>query len=295
VPATTDGLAMDLLERVLMRLGLAYRPASDFEGLQALYAAWCRTVPFDNVRKLIHVHNHDPDPLPGDDATDFFEAWLTYGTGGTCWAGNGALHALLVSLGFSAMRGVATMLVAPNLPPNHGTVLVECDGTRYVVDASILHSEPLRLDEHTPTAVDHPAWGVRCGKRDGHWSIRWRPLHLPEGLDCRIDHLHATRERFRAQHEQTRPWSPFNYELAVRVIRGDTVVGAAFGQRVELDAAGGVSQQRLDVDGRLRLLVDELGMQEEIAQRLPPDMPTPPPPGSQAGRDVSAEGSCASA
>jgi hypothetical protein len=77
----TEELSIDLLERVLMRLGLSDRPAPTFDGLQTLYAAWCRKVPFDNVRKLIHIHNHDPGPLPGDDATDFFEAWLTYGTG----------------------------------------------------------------------------------------------------------------------------------------------------------------------------------------------------------------------
>jgi hypothetical protein len=67
---------------------------------------------------------------------------------------------LLVSLGFNASRGMGTMLVAPNVPPNHGAVLVVCDEARYVVDASILHSEPLRLDTSTLTRVTHPAWGV---------------------------------------------------------------------------------------------------------------------------------------
>src|ERR671930_2797359 len=85
----TEELSIDLLERVLMKLGLSNRPAPTLDGLQTLYAAWCRKVPFDNVRKLIHLYNHDPGPLPGDDATDFFNAWLTYGTGGTCWAGHG--------------------------------------------------------------------------------------------------------------------------------------------------------------------------------------------------------------
>ena len=177
-----EALSIDLLERVLTKLGLSDRPAPTLDGLQTLYAAWCRKVPFDNVRKLIHIHNHDPGPLPGDDATDFFEAWLTYGTGATCWAGNGALYTLLVSLGFHASRGMGTMLVAPHIPPNHGTVLVACDETRYVVDASILHGEPLRLDTDTPTGVTHPAWGVQCSMRDTHWYIRWRPVHMPDGL-----------------------------------------------------------------------------------------------------------------
>lgn len=283
----TEALSIDLLERVLMRLGLSDRPAPTLDGLQTLYAAWCRTVPFDNVCKLIHIHHHDPAPLPGDDPTDFFEAWLAYGTGGTCWAGNGALYALLVSLGFSACRGMGTMLVAPDLPPNHGTVLVVCDGTRYVVDASILHGEPLRLNMTTPTGVSHPAWGVQCRLRQGHWHIHWRPVHMPNGLDCRLDHLEVTRETFRQRHEQTRPWSPFNYALYARLICGDAVLGTASGQRVELNGAGGVIHKRLAGDDRIRFLVDELGMQEAIVHQLPLDTPTPPPPWSQTGRDVS--------
>jgi arylamine N-acetyltransferase len=283
----TEELSIDLLERVLMRLGLSTRPAPTLEGLHTLYTAWCRKVPFDNVRKLIHIHNNDPGPLPGDDATDFFDAWLTYGTGGTCWAGNGALHTLLVSLGFHASRGMGTMLVAPNVPPNHGTVLVASDETRYVVDASILHSEPLRLDASTATGVTHPAWGVQCRRREGHWYIRWRPVHMPDGFDCRLDHLQVTRETFRKQHEQTRPWSPFNYELYARLLCGEAVVGTTGGQRVELNSAGGVVRTRLEGDDRLRLLVDELGMQEEIVQQLPPDTPTPPPPWSRTARNAS--------
>ena len=280
----TEGLAMDLLEQVLSRLGLSDYPAPTLDGLQTLYAAWCRKVPFDNVRKLIHIHRHEPGPLAGDDATDFFAAWLTYGTGGTCWAGNGALYTLLVSLGFDACRGMGTMLVAPHIPPNHGTVLVTCDETRYVVDASILHSEPLPLARYMPTGVTHPAWGVQCSMRAGHWYIRWRPVHMPDGLDCRLDHLHVTRETFREHHEHTRAWSPFNYELYARAIRGETVVGVVHGQRVAFDSAGSVSHTLLGGDDRLRVLVDELGMHEEIIQQLPLDTPTPPPPWSQTAQ-----------
>jgi hypothetical protein len=149
----TEELAIDLLERVLMRLGLSNRPAPTLDGLQTLYAAWCRKVPFD--------------------------------------------------------------------------------------------------------------------------------------LDCRLDHLYVTRETFQERHEQTRPWSPFNYELYARLICGDAVVGTTGGQRVELSSAGDVIHKRLEGDDRIRLLVDELGMKEEIVQRLPFDTPTPPPPWSRTARNAS--------
>jgi N-hydroxyarylamine O-acetyltransferase len=284
----TEALSMDVLERVLSRLELAERPAPTLDGLQTLYAAWCRKVPFDNVRKLIHLHSHAPGPLPGDDPSEFLEAWLTYGTGGTCWAGNGALHAVLVSLGFDAIRGMGTMHAAPEAPSTHGTVLVTW-GTWYVVDASIMHGAPLPLHESEPTGVTHPVWGVHCTKRDGTWFIRWRPLHQPEGIDCRLQYLHVSRETFRARHEQSRAWSPFNYAVYARTIRGETMVGVAHGQRVAFDSAGGVSHTPMNGDDRLRVFVDELGMHEGIVQQLPPDAPTPPPPWSRTAQEAAVD------
>ena len=85
----------------------------DLTGLRAVYAAWCEAVSFDNVLKLIHIGEGRPGPLPGWTADDFFESWLACGAGGTCWAGNGALHDLLAALGFEVERAVATMLSSP--------------------------------------------------------------------------------------------------------------------------------------------------------------------------------------
>jgi N-hydroxyarylamine O-acetyltransferase len=159
------GLDRDLVERVLERLGFASAPGPDRAGLAAVYAAWCRRVPFDNVRKRLHVAAKDPSRLPGDDPPEFLAAWLAWGTGGTCWAGNGALCELLRALGFDAERGVATMMALPDLPPNHGTVFVSLDGARWMVDASILFAEPLapphphdepRPYPHPPTPTTPP-------------------------------------------------------------------------------------------------------------------------------------------
>jgi N-hydroxyarylamine O-acetyltransferase len=234
------------------------------------------------VRKLIHVRAGDPGPLPGDTPDDHFDAWLAHGAGGTCWAGNGALHALLRAVGFDAVRGLATMLVAPDLPPNHGSVAVRLEGRLHLVDASILHGEPLRLEKEQATEVAHPAWGVRCTPEGERWRIRWRPLHLPDGLDCRIESLGASAEEFHALHEATRAWSPFNFQLSARLLRGDTVVGVGLGRRGEIDAEGRMHQAPLDGAERDRHLTDTLGMSAEIVAALPPDVPTPPPPGSRS-------------
>lgn len=279
---SADTLAPELLERVLARLGLPGQPAPTLDGLRLLYAAWCQRVPFDNLRKLIHLRRGDAGLLPGSHAQDFFESWLRDGTGATCWAGNGALHALLHTLGFAAVRGYATMLVAPDIPPNHATVVVDCEGRSYLVDASILHGEPLALSATQTTHVAHPAWGVETQLKDGLQVIRWRPIHMPQGLDCRIDRIGVGSEVFLDFHERSRPWSPFNYQLYARVNRGDTVVGAGFGERFVFDAQGGVQRRPLEAAERLRFLVEDIGIREELAAQVPDDVPTPPPPGSKS-------------
>ena len=272
--AQIEVLSATLAGQVVERLGLEAFPPPDFGGLRTLYSMWCRRVPMDNVRKRIHLHHLHTGPLPGDDATEFFEAWLRHGTGGTCWSANGALHALLQTLNFDAARGVGTMLVAPDVPPNHGSVAVRIDGARYLVDASMLHNEPLLLAP-MPTAIEHPAWGVRCENRDGKWHVRWRPLNMPDGMDCRIEHLGASRAEFAERHERTRTRSGFNHALYVRLIRGDSMVGIANGERVAIDRGGVVHRTPLVDDDRIRFLVDEAGLSEEIARKLPADLPPP--------------------
>lgn len=268
----------------MARLGFERNPEPDLAGLRAVYAAWCRSVPFDNVRKLIHLRTANGQPLPGSTPEDFLEAWLKFGTGGTCWSGAGALRALLASLGFDASRGIATMLAAPNLPPNHGTVRVTLNGEDYLVDSSMLYGEPLRLRADKETIVEHPAWGVRCAPKDGRWHIDWRPLHKLDGFQCRLERFGATAEEYHRAYDSTRGWGPFNYEVTARLNRDDQVVGTSFGHAVTLKSDGSVDRRPISQAERVKILIEEIGMSEEIVAKLPEDVPTPPPPGSRTAQ-----------
>lgn len=276
----------ELFENVLLRLGFSQRPTPTLDGLCALYGAWCQRVPFDNVRKLIHVRAGENGPLPGSTPRDFFEAWLRHGTGGTCWSGAGAFHALATSLGFAAERAIATMLVYPDLPPNHGSVRVTLDGKHYLVDCSMLHGEPiLLLDDCAETRVDHPAWGARCVSRDGRFHVTWRPLNYLQGLTCRFESFGAIAAEYEQRYEATRGWSPFNYQVVARGNLGDEVTGVAFGHGVTLHADGTTSDELVDHQESQRRLIELLGMSEEIVSQLPVDVPTPPPPGSRTAME----------
>jgi len=252
-------------------------PVPDLAGLRAVYAAWCGAVSFDNVLKLIHVTEGRSGPLPGSTADGFFEAWLEHGAGGTCWAGNGALHDLLEALGFDVARALATMLPSADVRgPNHGSVIVAADGERWIVDASILSGEPMLI----PTPGESAAAGPlpRLEWLDGCPAVAWRSLNAPGGFPCRIDRIGADAGEWDALHQRTGTWSPFNYQLNVRVLRGDASLGISAGQRFTFDPDGSLSASELDRDGRVRFLVEEIGLSEEIAQQVPDDRPVPPRP-----------------
>jgi threonine synthase len=96
----------------------------------------------------------------------------------------------------------------------------------------MLFAAPLALASDRTTAVDHPAGGVRGEHRDGRWHVRWRPLHNPGGIDCRIEALQATPGDFACFHEDTRGWSPFNYQVYLR--RNHGAAAAAYAARAGL-------------------------------------------------------------
>ncbi len=261
---------------VLERLEID-RPTVDLAGLGTVYTAWCGAVPFDNVLKMIHTTAGRPGPLPGSTAEDFFGAWLAHGVGGTCWAGNGALRNLLEALGFDVAGAIATMLSSPDVRhPNHGSVVVALDGERWIVDASILSRDPIRI----PRAVESGGTGPlpRFEWLDGSPAVVWRTLNAPAGFRCRIERIGAGVAEWDTLHQRTGAWSPFNYQLNVRLVRGDASVGVSDGQRFAFDPSGSLSASRLDHDERLRFLVEEIGISEEIAVQVPDDRDVPPRP-----------------
>jgi len=172
------------------------------------------------------------------------------------------------------------MLVAPDIPPNHGTVVVDVAEGRFIVDASILHHEPLPLGD-TPATIDHFAWGVRTFTDDtGRTRIRWYPFHTPDGMDCRIESIGASEGDFRELHEATRGWSAFNYSLCIRLVEGERLFGFWFGQYGERTAEGEQRFELVDEAERQRVLWEEVGFSPDHVAAIPADRPVPPPPGS---------------
>jgi N-hydroxyarylamine O-acetyltransferase len=103
-------------------------------------------------------------------------------------------------------------------------------------------------------------------------------------MDCRIERLDVSADVFRERHEATRPWSPFNYQVYARSVKGDSMLSLSYGERVEQTGDGRMLRTALDQAGRNRALIEEFGMSEEIVAQLPPDVPTPAPPWSKTAQ-----------
>jgi N-hydroxyarylamine O-acetyltransferase len=265
-------LSPDLTEAVLTKLGLSERPAPDRTGLDDIYAAWCRRVPFDNLVKRIHLVSGSSAPFPNGEPVPFFESWLAHGTGGTCWPSSAGLHALLVALGFDARRGSAAMYDNLSGPIHtHGTTLVHIDGVDYWADSSMLTNVALPLLRHEPTKYDDPVGPVWSEPVGNLWRVWWTSAANGEEIGCLLLDDDVSSEHYLARYEASRDMSPFNTAVYANRNTEDARVTVGVGKRFERRPSG-ITSAPLG-DDRNRVLVDEFGYSEEIVARLPADDP----------------------
>ena len=262
----------DLVEQVLQGMGFSRPPDIDFEGLSAVYGRWCRKVPFDNIQKRLFYAGGGEGPVPGHNSTDFFQKWLDYGTGGTCWANSHAMHDLLAALGFDVVRCAGTMLSSPDaVGPTHGTVIATLDNRRYLVDGSMLTERPVPVEEGVTLEAGHPAERIRVEHRESCWHVFWHSAHRPDGIWCRIERIDVPIAEFNEYHERTRTSSNFNASLYVRLNQPANTTTIAFGERVVVEAQGHLSRTALSGEERTQSLVEDFGIAEELAARVPAD------------------------
>lgn len=198
-------LTESAVDEVAERLGFAERPAPTAEGLAQVYSAWCRQVPFDNLRKLVALH-FDLPQIPGIEPADFFAAWQLTGAGATCWGSNNALHALLVGLGFDAQLTAASMF---DVDKNHGTTIVTIDGQRLIVDTALHGDVPAPMIAGETTVVSYFGYETTVRSDENGWLFDHPTPDPAFRIPCRIlgD---LTLETTVAANEKTRGWSPFN-------------------------------------------------------------------------------------
>lgn len=278
-PDDGPGLPEGLRDRVLRRLGLTRSPSPDLEGLGELYRAWCSHVPFDNVRKVIALA--DGRELPGRSAGDFFDAWLEWGAGGTCWPGSNALYELMRSLGFNVSRGVGSVRDSGAL--NHATNRVRLEGRTWLVDSSMLTIVPLPLSNEIHIGPDFFSAEVEP-EADTH--VIWVDFPpQPSPIPCRLQPEPISLAFHLESYERSREKSAFNRRLyARRNHPGEKRV--VVGNKRVSKTASGVDVRELAREELCLALRDDIGIHEDLIEEwvscggleLAFEEPPPPPP-----------------
>jgi hypothetical protein len=117
--------------------------------------------------------------------------------------------------------------------------------------------------------MPHFAW------LDDKPAVMWRMLRAPGGFPCRIDRIGAGADEWAALHQRTAAWSPFNYQLSVRLIRNGVTVGAEGGQRFASTRTASSRRHRSRIAHGSS---SRRSASESVARRVPPDRPVPPRP-----------------
>ncbi len=270
-------LAPELVERVLAKLGLHGRPVLDLAGLNTLYAAFCGNIPFDNIRKRVWFASDRTTPLPGGDPSDFFQNWLAHGTGGTCWPINGGMYALVHALGFEARRIAGEMIFEGSQPTNHGSVIVTIDGTDHLVDANIGSFKVLKLVLGIPASTGDGIHDISAVPIEAGFEVIWYPGHnrkepvpfRPERGHDPVDHAFFLTHYERSKSSQI---SPFNAALYISRRFPDSILTVGRNKKITVAADGGITTTQITDLGRKAVLIEELGISQEIVEALPPDV-----------------------
>ena len=293
-------LTPDLRDCVLEQLGLSTAPTPDLDGLRLVYGAWCASVNFDNVAKLVALRTAPSESLPGIDANEFFERWLAHGVGGTCWTSSNALFALISSLGFDARRIAGSMRDTGIV--SHGSVKVALGNIDWLVDSSMLTRVPLPLTESL-FANDEPVFAAEVEYVDGTHVV-WTDLPpSPTYMPCRLLVDPATYAFYVEKWEGSRDRSPFNQRLyALRNAGADRLVLSG-PKRIHKTPLG-TQTEELNASQVFESLRAEFGMSAAMLERFrdsgaletsleaPPGPPPAPitrkPPSQRAGSDMKA-------
>ena len=267
-------LSPALVERVLAKLGSARPPALDLAGLNALYAAICLRISFDNVQKRIWFASDRSKPATGGDPVEFFENWVNHGTGGTCWPTNGGMYALARALGFRARRTAGSVIV-PNYPAdaNHGSVLIDLDGIQYVFDLPFGAFKVLPLVPGQAASTETGIHNLKAvpsgdGGFEMFFHLGWTTGEVP--FHPQPEHDPTDHAFFLARYEIANRVGFFNSTLLAMRRFPDSMITIGRGKKL-VHTGTGIETIDITEAQRNAVLIEEFGFSPEIVARIPAD------------------------
>ena len=206
---------MKLVERVFAKLGFAAKPKPDRAGLEALYAAWCRHVPFDNLRKRIALGVGLARSAPGRTARGLprrlprarDERNLLAVEQRAARAGCGLRLRRAAHLGLD-VRPQRPQPRQPDRPPRRRGVAGR------LVDAVRRSRSACSGAWHRTT--DDPVHPIRVEPVEDGFRIHWSTGRSADTLPCRLMQDPVDEKFYLERYEISRGYSVFNNALYAR-------------------------------------------------------------------------------
>jgi len=92
---------------------------------------------------------------------------------------------------------------------------------------------------------------------------------MPGSCICRIERFPVSRNTFQQLNEASRTRSPFNDALYIRINTAENVIGILGETSVVFTPSGEVAKLLLSHESRHQLLVEKMGISEEIISKIP--------------------------
>lgn len=260
-------LTNETSELVLKKLNIKEIDQCSLNNLSKFYQEWCRLIPFDNLMKTHKLVADINASLPGVTAEEFFCDWLKYGVGGTCWAGNGAIFALLRTMGYNAEFVAGCMLSDPldkSSSLGHGSIIVTLDEGEFLIDATMLHGVPINL---VPNESSNKTFYFRVERRDDKFQIKWRPLGRNYSF-FQINKRNLVESEIFTLHEASRGLSKFNGSPIIRMARSSSLIGVVRGDLIIRDEQGVETFQNADQFCFSQTLVNKFYINQEFSNQI---------------------------
>ena len=147
-----------MTENILHHLKLKRSP-STLEYLKELMTAYCSTVPWENVSKIVRKKLCDKTKNCLRLENEFWMSALKYGTGGTCYESNWAFFCFLKELGFDGYLTINNIIDKSSV---HSAIIIRIGDKKYIVDIGYPTYAPIPLFEKAVTDADSFPIKYRC-------------------------------------------------------------------------------------------------------------------------------------
>ena len=147
-----------MTEKILQHLKVK-RSLPTLEYLQELMTAYCSTVPWESVSKIVKKTLCDKTTNCLRLEDEFWTSAFQYGTGGTCYESSWAFFCFLQDLGFDGYLTINKIIDKSSV---HSAIVIVIGDKKYIVDIGYPTYAPIPVIEERVTVSDTFPLQYRC-------------------------------------------------------------------------------------------------------------------------------------